>query len=99
MGIGLRSQLMTSSKGLAVVDQTYDSYRPDAGDIPARDKGSILATDEGECTTFGIEGCQGRGKMYVSPKEKVYKNMIIGQHQRPGDLKMNSCKAKAVNNI
>merc|ERR1712151_63584 len=75
-------------------------YRPKIpGEIQGRDKGSLLAFADGPATTFGIEGAQNRGKMFVKPGEDVYKDMIIGIHQRPGDLPVNVCKTKQLTNM
>lgn len=63
-----------------------------AGDIEARDKGSLVAHENGVATPFGITGAQSRGVMMVSPKDEIYRDMIIGLHQRPGDLRVNICK-------
>jgi GTP-binding protein len=98
--LGLRSALLSSTRGTAIIDSVFDSYRPKIqGDIQARDKGSLLAFADGGATTFGIEGAQNRGQMIVSVGEDVYKGMIVGIHQRPGDLEVNICKTKALNNI
>ena len=63
-----------------------------AGDIEAREKGSLIAHENGVATPFGITGAQSRGVMMVSPKDEIYRDMIIGLHQRPGDLRVNICK-------
>jgi len=98
--LGLRSSLLTATRGTAIIDSVFDSYRPRiAGDIQGRDKGSLLAFADGPSTSFGIEGAQGRGKMFVTPGEDVYKGMIIGIHQRPGDLEVNICKTKQLTNM
>lgn len=97
--IGLRNSMLTATRGTAVMDTIFDSYKPYAGDIEARDKGSLVAHENGVATPFGIVGAQGRGVMMVSPKDEIYRDMIIGMHQRPGDLRVNICKAKALNNI
>lgn len=97
--IGLRNNMLTATRGTAVMDTIFDSYKPYAGDIEARDKGSLVAHENGVATPFGIVGAQGRGVMMVSPKDEIYRDMIIGMHQRPGDLRVNICKAKALNNI
>merc|ERR1712125_286426 len=98
--LGLRSALLTATRGTAITDSVFDSYRPKIkGDIQARDKGSLLAFADGTASTFGLEGAQDRGKMMVSPGEDVYKGMIIGIHQRPGDLEANVCKTKALTNM
>jgi len=98
--LGLRSALLSSTRGTAIIDSVFDSYRPKiSGTIQARDKGSLLAFAKGPATTFGIEKAQTRGQMFVSVSEDVYNGMIIGVHQRPGDLEVNVCKTKALNNI
>jgi GTP-binding protein len=98
--LGLRSALLTASRGTALIDSVFDSYRPRIqGEIQARDKGSLLAFADGTVTSFGLEGAQDRGKMFASPGDEVYKGMIVGIHQRPGDLEVNVCKQKALTNM
>jgi len=98
--LGLRSSLLSSTRGTAIIDAVYDSYRPKiSGEIQARDKGSLVAFSDGSITPFGVEGAQTRGKMMTSPGDEVYAGMIIGIHQRPGDLEVNVCKAKALTNM
>mmetsp|Transcript_16394 Transcript_16394/g.40040 ORF Transcript_16394/g.40040 Transcript_16394/m.40040 type:complete len:670 (+) Transcript_16394:121-2130(+) len=98
--LGLRSALLSSTRGTALIDSVFDSYRPKIqGEIQGRDKGSLLAFADGTASTFGIEGAQTRGKMFVKVSDDVYKGMIIGTHQRPGDLEVNVCKTKALNNM
>lgn len=75
--LGLRSSLLTATRGTAITDSVFDSYRPKIqGDIQGRDKGSLLAFADGVTTTFGLEGAQDRGKMMVGPSEDVYKGMM-----------------------
>jgi len=98
--LGIRSSLLTATRGTAIIDSVFDSYRPKiAGEIQGRDKGSLLAFADGSTTSFGIEGAQVRGSMFVSPGDDVYKGMIVGIHQRPGDLEVNVCKTKALTNM
>ena len=97
--IGVRSSLLTASKGTVVMDTQFDSYRPYAGQISQREKGSLLAFEDGVANPFGISGAQDRGRMFITPKSDVYKDMIIGVHQRPGDLEVNVCKTKALTNM
>merc|ERR1712125_81349 len=98
--LGLRSALLTATRGTAIIDGVFDSYRPKIkGEIQARDKGSLLAFADGTVTSFGLEGAQDRGKMMASPGDEVYKGMIVGIHQRPGDLEVNVCKTKALTNM
>lgn len=98
--LGLRSALLTATRGTAIIDSVFDSYRTQIkGEIQGRDKGSLLAFADGPTTTFGIEGAQARGQMFVAPADDVYKGMIVGVHQRPGDLEVNICKTKQLNNM
>lgn len=97
--IGLRNQMLTVTRGTAVMDTLFEAYRPYAGDIEARDKGSLIAYEEGTATPNGIIGAQDRGSLFCSPKDDIYGGQIVGIHQRPGDLIVNVCKVKALNNI
>jgi GTP-binding protein len=97
--IGLRNAMLTATRGMAIMESSFNSYRPLCGPINPRDKGSLLAHSNGEATTFGIMGAQDRGDLFISPKAKVYEDMIVGVHQRPGDLAVNVCREKALNNI
>merc|ERR1712127_986298 len=98
--LGLRSSMLTASRGTAIIDSVFDSYRPSIkGDIQGRDKGSLLAFSDGTVTSFGMEGAQDRGKLMNGVGDDVYKGMIIGIHQRPGDLEVNVCKTKALTNM
>lgn len=97
--IGIRSALLTATKGTLVLDTIFDSYRPVVGAIQQREKGSLLAFEDGTANPFGIIGAQDRGRLFVGPKTDVYKDMIIGVHQRPGDLAVNVCKTKQLTNM
>lgn len=98
--LGLRSAMLSATRGTAIIDSVFDSYRACIkGEILSRDKGSLLAFSEGKITPFGMEGAQERGKLMSGAGDDVYKGMIIGIHQRPGDLEVNVCKTKALTNM
>jgi GTP-binding protein len=97
--IGLRTQLLSATRGTAVIDSNFDSYRPYAGDLESRDKGSLLAFEDGDATSHGLLGAQDRGMLFASAKTQVYRDMIVGIHQRPGDLRVNICKLKQLTNM
>mmetsp|Transcript_28862 Transcript_28862/g.31504 ORF Transcript_28862/g.31504 Transcript_28862/m.31504 type:complete len:650 (-) Transcript_28862:177-2126(-) len=97
--IGVRSSLMTATKGTIVLDTIFDSYRPSVGSISQRDRGSLLAFEDGVSNPFGILNAQERGRLFISPKDEVFKDMIVGVHQRPGDLQINVCKQKQLTNM
>lgn len=98
--LGLRTNLLSATRGTALIDSVFDSYKERIpGDLQGRDKGSLLAFQDGEVTSFGCEGAQDRGKLFVKSQDEVYKGMIIGIHQRPGDLDVNVCKTKQLTNM
>lgn len=97
--LGLRNACLTATRGTAVLDSVFHAYKPWAGIIEQRDRGSLLAHEDGTVTPYGIVGAQDRGLLFVPPKTEVYKDMLIGTHQRPGDLKVNVCRIKALTNM
>lgn len=97
--IGVRSQLLTATKGTVVIDTIFDAYFPSVGALPSRDRGSLLAFEDGQANSYGIAGAQERGRLFIVPKDDVYKDMIVGIHQRPGDLAINVCKTKHLTNM
>lgn len=98
--LGVRSSLLSATRGTAIIDSVFDSYQEKLNvEIQNRDKGSLLAFEDGIITSFGLENAQDRGKLFVGPTEETYKNMIVGIHQRPGDLAVNVCKTKALTNM
>lgn len=97
--IGIRSALLTATKGTMIMDTSFDSYRKNVGVIGHRDRGSLLAFENGVSTGYGLFQAQERGRMFITPREEVYKDMIIGVHQRPGDLAVNVCRTKQLTNM
>ena len=98
--LGIRSALLTATRGTAIIDSVFDDYKPMIPlEIQGRDKGSLLAFSDGTVTSFGCEGAQDRGKLFTWSGEEVYKGMIVGIHQRPGDLEVNVCKLKQLTNM
>jgi len=97
--VGLRSQVLTSTRGTAVIDSVFHSYQPYAGPIDQKERGSLVAHSDGVASTFGILGAQERGNLFVSPKDEIYQGMVVGIHQRPGDLSVNVCKQKQLDNF
>jgi GTP-binding protein len=97
--IGIRSALLTATKGTVILDSIFDSYRPFVGVITARATGSLLGIESGIATSYGILHAQDRGRLFVGPRDEVFKDMIIGIHQRPGDLPINICKTKQLTNM
>eukprot|EP00193_Tetraselmis_chui_P010312 CAMPEP_0177789706 /NCGR_PEP_ID=MMETSP0491_2-20121128/22919_1 /TAXON_ID=63592 /ORGANISM="Tetraselmis chuii, Strain PLY429" /LENGTH=685 /DNA_ID=CAMNT_0019311641 /DNA_START=71 /DNA_END=2128 /DNA_ORIENTATION=- len=97
--LGLRSGLLTATRGTAVVNTLFSHYAEWQGDISTRDQGSLVAHETGQVTSFACESAQARGVLFCKPGDQVYEGQVVGIHQRPGDLKVNVAKKKAVNNI
>ena len=75
--LGLKNSLLSATRGTALIDSVFDSYKPKIpGDIQARDRGSLLAFADGEATTFGLEGAQDRGRLIAKPGDECYKGMM-----------------------
>lgn len=97
--IGVRNAALTASRGTAVFNTLFDDYDSWAGDILARDRGSLISTEQGKITAYALRDVQERGTLFVRPGEETYPDMVIGAHQRPGDLKVNATRAKAATNV
>lgn len=96
--LGVKNALLTATRGTAVMNSQFLGYRPFAGDMEAKDNGSLLVYESGKASSYGLEAAQDRGKLIIEPGVKVYKNQICGIHQRAGDLAVNICKMKALTN-
>ncbi|MCW1930622.1 MAG: translational GTPase TypA [Candidatus Kerfeldbacteria bacterium] len=96
---GYRTEFLTDTRGLGIINTLFEGYRPDPGEFAERDQGSLTAHETGECNSYGILNVQDRGTLFVSPGDKVYKGQVVGQHIRSGDLSINVCKAKQLSNM
>ena len=74
-------------------------YGQQAGPISSRLRGSLVAWEAGAATTFGLKRAEERGVLFIGPGVEVYQGMVVGEHQRPGDLDINVCKAKHLTNM
>ena len=97
--IGFRSELLTNTKGNGVMHHVFHSYAPYKGDIAGRNRGSLVAFEEGTTTGYGIFNLQDRGIMFIEPNQKVYEGMIVGENSREVDIDINPCKQKHVTNM
>ncbi|ADL13382.1 translational GTPase TypA [Acetohalobium arabaticum] len=97
--IGFRSDFLTITKGEGIINHTFSHYAPYRGELPERQHGSLIATEEGEVTRFGIFNAQERGTIFVKPGTRVYRGMIIGANARQNDLDINICKQKKLDNM
>jgi GTP-binding protein len=97
--LGFQSDFMTITRGTGLQSHVFDDYGPVKGAIPARHQGVLVSNDDGEAVAYALFGLQERGRMFVSPGEKVYEGMIIGIHSRENDLVVNPTRTKKLTNI
>jgi GTP-binding protein len=97
--IGLRTQMLTGTAGEAVMAHRFNDYKPWKGPIPGRNNGVLIAKENGTTTGYSIDKLQDRGFFFVDPGEEVYKGMIIGENNKPGDLVVNPNEGKKLTNM
>jgi len=97
--IGLRSEVLTDTRGTAVMTHTFHEYAPYRGDIPGRKNGVLIAMEHGETTGYALDALQPRGILFLPAGVEVYGGMLIGQHAKDNDLDVNPCKGKKLTNV
>ena len=96
--IGLRSQMLTSTAGEAVMAHRFNEYKPWKGNIPGRSNGVLISKNQEKTTGYSIDKLQDRGTFFVEPGEEVYVGQIIAEHIKPGDLVVNATEPKKLTN-
>jgi len=97
--IGFRTSFLTETRGTGVISHVYDRHEPWAGEIEARDRGSLVADRSGPATTYAMLNLQERATMMVGPGTEVYCGMIVGENSRADDMDVNICKEKKLTNM
>ncbi len=97
--IGYQGELLTDTRGTAVMNRLFHAYGPHRGDIVGRRNGVLISTDQGEAVAYAMWNLEDRGPMMIEPGWKVYRGMIIGEHTRGNDLEVNVLKGKKLTNI
>ena len=97
--LGFRYQFLTSTRGMGIMHTLFHGYLPMAGPMAARSTGSLVSWERGETTTYGLKNAEERGVLFYGPGVEVYEGMVVGEHQRPGDLAVNVCKKKHLTNM
>ena len=97
--LGLRTNMLTNTAGEAVMNHRFSEYKPWKGPIPGRNNGVLIAKEAGSTTAYSIDKLQDRGFFFVDPGEDVYKGMIIGENNKPGDLVVNPNEGKKLTNM
>ena len=96
--IGFRGEFMRMTRGDGIMNHSFLDYRPLSGDIDSRRNGVLISFEEGVSTFYAMKGAEDRGVFFIQPGTKVYKGMIVGEHNRQQDLEINICKAKQLTN-
>lgn len=97
--IGYRQELMTDTKGTGVLNAEFLGYERFKGEIPKRPMGSLISTDTGESSPYGLAAAQNRGVLFIGPQEPVYEGMVVGMNPKGLDIEVNVCKKKQQTNI
>ncbi|RVU17423.1 translational GTPase TypA [Methylobacterium oryzihabitans] len=97
--IGYQGELMTDTRGTAIMNRLFKAYEPFKGEIAGRRNGVLMSNDQGEAVAYALWNLEDRGPMMIEPGWKVYQGMIIGEHNRENDLEVNVLKGKKLTNI
>ncbi|MGB3867035.1 MAG: translational GTPase TypA [Xanthobacteraceae bacterium] len=97
--IGYQGELLTDTKGTAIMNRLFHGYAPYKGDIAGRRNGVLISNDQGEAVAYAMFKLEDRGPMMIEPGWKVYRGMIVGEHTRDNDLEINVLKGKQLTNI
>ena len=96
---GYRSDFMTDTRGEGIINSLFDGYQPYKGEITTRFTGSLVASEEGEATSYGLYNTQDRGVMFIGVQTPVYEGMIVGECPKKEDIAVNVCKKKHLTSI
>ena len=97
--IGYQGELLTDTRGTAIMNRLFHSYAPYKGDIEGRRNGVLISNEQGEAVAYAMFKLEDRGPMMIEPGWKVYRGMIVGEHTRDNDLEINVLKGKQLTNI
>jgi GTP-binding protein len=97
--LGFRYQFLTATRGEGVVYPMFHGYLPLAGPLAGRSFGSLVSFEAGVTSSYGLANAEERGTLFLGPNVEVYEGMVVGEHQRPGDLAVNVCKRKHLTNM
>jgi len=96
--IGYRGEFLTDTRGLGIMSSRFIGYGPWCGEVNSRSRGSMVSMDTGDTTTYALENLQIRGTLFVSPMQRCYEGMIVGENSRPEDMPVNPTKKKQLTN-
>jgi len=96
--IGFRGEMLTDTRGTGLAHQQFHEYQPYKGEIPGRNRGAIIALENGSATPYALEGAQDRGEFFVEPGDPVYMGQVVGVNNRTDDIVINVAKKKNLTN-
>ena len=97
--IGYQGELLTDTRGTAIMNRLFHAYAPHKGEIQGRRNGVLISNDQGDAVAYALWNLEDRGPMMIEPGWKVYRGMIVGEHTRDNDLVVNVLKGKQLTNI
>ena len=97
--IGYQGELLTDTRGTAIMNRLFHAYAPFKGEIAGRRNGVLISNEQGEAVAYAMWKLEDRGPMMIEPGWKVYRGMIVGEHTRDNDLEINVLKGKQLTNI
>jgi GTP-binding protein len=97
--LGFRYQFLTATRGAGTMHTIFYDYLSMVGAMEGRNFGSLVSWENGVTTTYGLKNAEERGALFYGPGVDVYEGMVVGEHQRPGDLTINVCKKKHMTNV
>ena len=97
--IGFQGEFLNLTRGTGIISHVFDGYAPQKGEIPERRNGVLISQEGGEAVAYALWNLQERGRMFVSPGDKLYEGMVIGIHSRDNDLVVNPIKGKKLTNV
>ena len=97
--IGFQGEFLTLTRGTGLMSHVFDDYAPVKPDMPGRHNGVLVSQEQGEAVAYALWNLEDRGRMFISPNDKVYEGMIIGIHSRDNDLVVNPLKGKKLTNV
>jgi GTP-binding protein len=97
--LGYRTEFLTDTRGLGIMNTIFHQYQPDPGNWHEREQGSLVAYESGTTNLYGLLNVQDRGVLFLGSGVEVYKGQVVGQNSRAGDIRVNVCKAKQLSNM
>ncbi|MEK7541052.1 MAG: translational GTPase TypA [Patescibacteria group bacterium] len=96
---GYRSEFLTDTKGLGIINSTFYQYLPDPGNWKEREQGSLVACESGPTNLYGLKNVQDRGILFFGHGVEIYEGQVVGQNSRPNNIRVNVCKTKQLSNM